>query len=282
VLPVHESDLALPNSIQLCNKQFPITLSEAHQLEQRTTGQASSKLWFDERKNRITASLFGKVCLRKRPTTDAFLKTIFNSSKFSTAATDYGTMSETAAKAEYMSRNSKSGIHMHDCGLVVNPKFSFLGASPDGKICDCTEMGILEIKCPFSARQMTIGQAVEKSAADQKFKFCLTSDNGILCLKRNHEYFFQVQGQLMITGAAFCDFVVFTQLDMFVERIRPDIAFHNVILNKLTDFYAMHAIPYLTSTGSVGVNATEMGNADASDVLPVPVEEFEWEECVFE
>lgn len=33
---------------------------------------------------------------------------------------------------------------------------------------------------------------------------------------------FQIQGQLGITGKQFCDFVVYTENDFFVERIFPD------------------------------------------------------------
>lgn len=47
--------------------------------------------------------------------------------------------------------------------------------------------------------------------------------NGNVQLKTGH--YAQVQGQLMITGAEFCEFIVYTQCDMAVERITPDISF---------------------------------------------------------
>ena len=31
--------------------------------------------------------------------------------------------------------------HVHECGLVINPDFPFLGASPDGKICELCKTG---------------------------------------------------------------------------------------------------------------------------------------------
>ena len=40
-----------------------------------------------------------------------------------------------------------------DAGLVVNPSFPYLGASPDGKVYDPTEkdpFGLLEIKNPYT------------------------------------------------------------------------------------------------------------------------------------
>ncbi len=72
--------------------------------------------------------------------------------------------------------------HTHDCGLVVNPRFSFLGASPDGKVCCSGETGILKIKCLL---KLTIAEAL--ATLD---KFCLEKDaNNTPCLKRNHDYY---------------------------------------------------------------------------------------------
>ena len=35
-------------------------------------------------------------------------------------------------------------------GLVVNPEYPHLGASPDGWVnCDCCGRGVVEIKCPY-------------------------------------------------------------------------------------------------------------------------------------
>lgn len=41
-------------------------------------------------------------------------------------------------------------------------------------------------------------------------------------LNTNHEYYAQVQGQLAITGAAWCDFVVKTFKGMSIQRITFD------------------------------------------------------------
>ena len=41
----------------------------------------------------------------------------------------------------------------NDSGLVINPKWSHIGTSPDGLV-DCTYCGegVMEIKCPFCHR----------------------------------------------------------------------------------------------------------------------------------
>jgi hypothetical protein len=82
--------------------------------------------------------------------------------------------------------------------LVINPRFPFLAASPDGKVCLEGETGVLKVKCPFPARDLTILEAVQKIP-----NFCMQlGDDGKMSLKRSHEYFYQVQGQLMVSGAS--------------------------------------------------------------------------------
>ena len=61
-------------------------------------------------------------------------------------------------------------------------------------------------------------------------------------------YSFQVQGQLMVTGAPWCDFVVYTgneEQQLHVERIYPDQKFMDELFQKLCNFYDTHARPYL-------------------------------------
>ena len=56
---------------------------------------------------------------------------------------------------------------------MVTSEFPFLGASPDGKVCDAGQYGILEIKCPYASRNSTTSEScdlrnfcLEKKSAD--------------------------------------------------------------------------------------------------------------------
>lgn len=227
----------LPIELQCCNERFPITMEESHSLEERTVNQNSSSEWHEARKTRLTASTFGKVLKRKKKVNETFLKSIISPRQFSSAATRYGTKNEVNGKQEYL--HLRPTAHLHDCGLVVNPNFSFLGASPDAKVCDNGEIGILEVKCPFNAKNKTIVEALEDT------KFCLFMNSGCISLKDTHDYYYQVQGQLLVTGAAFCDFIVHTNRDNHLQRILPNKEFQENILNKLAQFYHQHIIPYL-------------------------------------
>ena len=90
--------------------------------------------------------------------------------------------------------------------------------SPDRIIdCTCCGKGFLEIKCHHQHRCSTISSALEDS------QFCLESVDGEVSLKLTHSNFYQVQTQLYVCKADFCDFCVClfhpdSECDFFVER----------------------------------------------------------------
>lgn len=117
-------------------------------------------------------------------------------------------------------------------------------ATPDGKVIDfgCSQpFGILEVKCPSSKAAVIPLDA----CADPKF-FCRRV--GDQCrLKTDHEYYAQVQGQLAITGAAWCDFVVYTFKGMLIQRITFDLEFWDNISQKLKAYYFQHFLTFAVS-----------------------------------
>ena len=222
-----------------CNSLFPLTFDEARKLERETVKQAESDGWFKARENRLTASNFHRIEKRKKEVDDKFVASILSAPKsLPVTACSYGSAQESNAKIKYCQLNPPG--HLHDCGLVVNPHLSFLGATPDAKVCCKGVTGILEIKCPYTARDMSINQAVAQVTG-----FCLTETDGKVELKRKHNYYCQVQGQLLVTGAPFCDFVVYTQCDVHIETIFADRDFQNQMMEKLASFYYRYALPYL-------------------------------------
>lgn len=63
---------------------------------------------------------------------------------------------------------------MHTCGLFVDQTAPFLGASPDALVhCICCGNGIVEVKCPWSARDCA---SSEEAAEQKKFLSAETSN----------------------------------------------------------------------------------------------------------
>ena len=96
-----------------------------------------------------------------------------------------------------------------DCGLFIYKERPYLGSSPDG----VTEDGdLIEIKCPYSCVHLTPEEGVRQN----KIKF-LEEKVKTFILKRNENYYYQIQGQLAITGRRYCYFIVWTPLGMVVR-----------------------------------------------------------------
>ena len=70
----------------------------------------------------------------------------------------------------------------------IPSSFSHLGASPDGIVqCTCCGKGVLEIKCPYNARECTISDAVHENLID-----CLEKTPCGFSLKHSHSYYYQI------------------------------------------------------------------------------------------
>lgn len=107
--------------------------------------------------------------------------------------------------------------------------------SPDGIIDEGT---VLEVKCPYTERNLTVAEAVESAT------FCLekcTSGQGY-ALKKDHVYWHQVQGEMYFSRRRFCYFVVWTTKDIAIVKIERD---EEWVANipVLTQFYFDNIFP---------------------------------------
>ncbi len=111
------------------------------------------------------------------------------------------------------------GVNFYPCGFLIHPDAPWLGSSPDGIVCDPTELqvfGLLEIKCPNL-----------KSYVDCPY----------------HAYYWQVQGQMLISGLDWCDFVVYAQDDMMIQHIYKDCRMFKTIRERADHFFFYFYLP---------------------------------------
>ena len=121
----------------------------------------------------------------------------------------------------------ETGIWLDLCGI--------LGASPDGIV---DEESVLEAKCPYTERNMTIEEAVNTSPIFS-LKKC---ENDQYALKRDHIYWHQVQGETYLTQKIFCYFAVRKSKDAVVLKIAKDEVWSENV-TKLTQFYFENLFP---------------------------------------
>ena len=101
-------------------------------------------------------------------------------------------------------------------GFLINPLYSFLGASPNGVVHDPSNIdepiGFVEIKCLYSTRNLTPTEAAHTPGF-----CCVINDSGDLELKEKHSYYAQVQGQMAIGERPWCDFIIYTQKGINIQ-----------------------------------------------------------------
>lgn len=131
---------------------------------------------------------------------------------FTNAAMQWGTDHEDEARKVY---EAITGLTVEQTGLVMHSKLK-AGASPDGLV---GSGGLLEIKCPNTAThiQTLLAEDVPK------------------------KHYAQIQGQLWITGRAWCDFMSYDpRLDdknaVFIVRVERDDDYIDLLEDQIEDF----------------------------------------------
>ena len=119
---------------------------------------------------------------------------------------DWGIEHEPAAKTAYVDR---TGRQIEEVGFCIPDHTDAFGCSPDGLV---GTDGLVEIKCP--APETLIAYHGAQELPDQ--------------------YRPQVQGQLLVTGRAWCDFFAWhPQVSPFLLRVKADPIYQEKILDCL-------------------------------------------------
>lgn len=170
--------------------------------------------WYLARKGRITASKVGKILgLSGFGTRDdamrEFVREFFDApGEFNgNVATQWGEAHEPDALAEYVFTTSQT---VEPVSLVPHPAYDWLAASPDGLV---GTDGLVEFKCPYRSRYMSI---VDKP-----------------------EYLAQVQLQMACTGRKWTDFCIWRDGEpLIIERVAADPTWLDRVMPELEVFIA--------------------------------------------
>ena len=191
-----------------------------------------------ERSKHLTASLFGHVLNRRK---NIHPKSIIDGvtkkkslKKVNPPPIQWGLDKEKAVLQQYTNERLNENQQIMNAGLIINPIWPWLGTSPDGIVIEAGKIvGGIEIKCPFSKKDICFDEA-----ATMKDFFMVLNENGKPTPKPKHIYFFQFHGVMNIAQLEWIDFVVYTEKELFIERIFCDTSlWHSKMLPELTDFY---------------------------------------------
>lgn len=196
--------------------------------------------WFLARKGKLTASeivniltkgrgkdeVFGKTALTymndkvaERLMEDEMFIYYINDVKKSTPAMRWGTEYEDTAREQY---ELATGKKVMDCPFSELKGYEgFVGGSPDGRL--STLDGIIEIKAPYNPSihlEHTTWDTPEKLKAG------------------NLTYYAQINLNLLITGASYCDFISYSPmyrngLDLSILRVPADKEFQDLLMERI-------------------------------------------------
>ena len=231
--------LTMERNIENFTRACNLTENERDIINRNTVGQSSVNDWHDQRKGRVTASQFDRiytrsVTLQKHSGQDSttLVSSLLGYKKITdNAALKHGRSMEIHAKQKYIEINKRKhrNFKSEEMGLVVMKTRPYIAVSPDLKVkCNCCGEGLVEIKCPYSIKE-TI-----PSADNLDY---LVEINDKVSLKKNSNYYFQIQGQMAVTETAYTDFFVFTTHGNLLERTERDPSFWADLLMKLEWFW---------------------------------------------
>lgn len=106
---------------------------------------------------------------------------LYKKSSFESQATIYGCCNERVALKE---AEEKVRIKIQPCGFFVDAEMCGIGATPDGLI---GEDGIVEVKCPHTARQYSPEKAYKHKILSVHQ---LYTDDTLKHLNKKHKYYY--------------------------------------------------------------------------------------------
>jgi putative phage-type endonuclease len=167
--------------------------------------------WFEQRRGHLTASRMSDV-LAKGKSGEAVTRAKYRmqlvaeritglvAESFTSAAMEWGVEHEKFARIRY---EADTGYFVDEAAFCFHPTIKWLGASPDGTISGVN--ALIEIKCPNTQTHL-------------EYRL----DN-----KPPSKYVNQMQCQMWVTGADWCDFVSYDprvpeHLQLFISRLQRD------------------------------------------------------------
>ena len=192
-------------------------------IEAETRGQNNNRAWLNERSVRLQSSKFGRICKATDKTDFPKLAaSLTEVTEIRAKSLEHGLKYKPVAVKKY---EASIGTKTKSCGIFVSKEKPFLAASPDRTV---NSDLLVEVKCPFTAKDSMINETT--------VSFLELIDNE-LRLKTDHDYYYQVQGQLMCSDRKLCDFVVYTTKDIKIIRIQRNEMFISNMKDKLERFF---------------------------------------------
>ena len=206
------SSASLVEQCTLFCEEMKLSEGQRDQVASRTKGQSTNIMWTEFRKGMITASRVLAVkrkidetgAITNPDSTDNLIASMLQYKKqVQTKAMKWGIVNEPYVREQYCREIKKEHKHfsLSETGLVLSTEHRYLGASPDAVVsCNCCGKGVAEFKVTWFHREKSVDEFAKIPGT------CLHFQHDRLQLKRSHEYFYQVQMQMLILHVKYAGF----------------------------------------------------------------------------
>lgn len=225
-------------------KNLKILVADKKAIERATVLQRESSEWLEVRQKLLTASNFGPVCKRKSTTNTANLvkNILYKKNLAHVTSVAHGIENE---KQALLQLKRQENVEILPCGLFIDPVHPFLGATPDGLIGDNM---LVEIKCPLTASKKGLTRAIQENNIQI---LSYRKNTKTITLNEKSNWYYQIQGQLHITGRQVCVLGIWAGEDepLHVEHIKKnDIFWQTNMEPKLVQFYLECLLPEMVDS----------------------------------
>ncbi|KAJ8299964.1 hypothetical protein KUTeg_021483 [Tegillarca granosa] len=142
---------------------------------------------------------------------------------------------------EYGDRN----IVLYHSGLVINPLMPFLAASPD-RILYIEGEGYFVVELKSSLKSENLKQCPTELADASNYYLTVDEEDTVI-LDREHNYYFQVLGQMAVCNLKKAFFGVWSSYGCHIEQIEFDQVVWDECYEKLQSFYTKHYMKFVNN-----------------------------------
>ena len=185
-------------TVQMWNYESDPLCTKSGVHVQGTLNQSDSDKWHSIRRIRITASMIKDFSRNS----EVLIKRLWNKKDNVSDCTTviYGKKNEKNAIKKFEEQYGP----ITKCGIFLSRKYPFIGASPDGIYGNA----LIEIKCPYVLKDCKPDDLSNLSKSQLQNFCCIKTADGKLQLKRTHNYYYQVQTQMFVSGYSSTLFII--------------------------------------------------------------------------
>ncbi len=241
-------------------KSITIELSteEVNEISRLTVSSHKSICRFGLKRGRIIASNFKACCFANiNDPSISLINRMMNPMNNFGCYPKYATTKKKKALEVY---SRKMDLHheyfeRYECGLIINPKFPYFAASPDGLLtCNCHGDGCVVIKF---LKILESAESFEILSRGPNRILCKNGNNNDYYLEETHDLYYQIQLQINVAELKYCDIIFWSpkpNMEHLIIRVNSDANFWNTNMKKAQKFHEQIMMPEI-----VGKSFTRTG-----------------------